>query len=317
MHPALLLSRRIRLRHLIVATTIAHQGSVREAGEVLHLTQPAVSRSLAELEEILGVRMFDRGPRGMSLTDAGDALMPHMQVVVSEVGSLTRHAEEIMSGGRGRVRVGTLLAAAADVLPTALLALARDYPEIRVEVSEGTPDRLYESLMSGHVDLVVGRVMPLAAMPGVDSERLYDDDVRVVCTPDHPRAAHAGSLGDLVNDAWVLPPTDTSLRGQIDEDFIRDCGRTPVGVIECVAAMPLRSLVLGGELLAVVPSGLFTDELERGALVALPMPVGGTPVAVGIVRRAGAELTASAAALVQSLRAVVVENRDTAGTDPT
>jgi len=305
--PASLLARRIRLRHLVVATTVARHGSVREASEVLHLTQPAASRSLAELEEILGVKMFDRGPKGMALTDAGAALIPHMHLVVSEMGSLTRHAEEIVSGGRGRVRVGTLLAAAADVLPTALVALTKAFPDIQIEVSEGTPDRLYESLMFGHVDLVVGRVMPLASMPGLESESLYDDDVRIVCTPEHPRSSHVGNLGDLVDDAWVLPPTETSLRSQIEEDFIRDCGRSPVAVIECVAAMPLRSLVLGGEHLAVVPSGLFADELERGTLVALPLPVGGAPVAVGIVRRAGAELTASAAALVDALRAVVAD----------
>jgi DNA-binding transcriptional LysR family regulator len=197
------------------------------------------------------------------------------------------------------------------VLPSALVALTRQFPEIQVEVSEGTPDRLYESLMFGHVDFVVGRVMPLASIPGVESERLYDDEVRVVCTPDHPRATHTGTLGELVDDAWVLPPSDTSLRGQIEEDFIRDCGRTPVSVIECVAALPLRSLVLRGELLAVVPSGIFTDELERGSLVALPMQVGGAPVAVGIVSRAGAEMTASAGALVDALRAAVADRPST------
>ncbi len=295
---------------MIVATTVAHHGSVREAGEVLHLTQPAASRSLAELEEILGVQLFERGPKGMTLTDAGSALIAHMHVVVSEVGSLARHAEEIVNGGRGKVRVGTLLAGAADVLPSALVALTRQFPEIQVEVSEGTPDRLYQSLMFGHVDFVVGRVMPLASMAGVESERLYDDEVRVVCTPGHPRASHTGTLGELVDDAWVLPPGDTSLRGQIEEDFIRDCGRTPVSVIECVAAMPLRSLVLGGELLGVVPSGIFTDELERGSLVALPIKVGGAPVAVGIVSRAGAELTSSAAGLVDALRGAVADRLD-------
>ena len=75
--------------------------------------------------------------------------------------------------------------------------------------------------------------------------------------------------------------------------------------------MPLRSLVLGGELLAVVPSGIFTDELERGSLVALPITLGGAPVAVGIVRRAGAELTSSAAALVDALRGAVADRLDT------
>jgi len=302
MHPAELSSLRVRIRHLIVATTVAHHGSIREASALLHLTQPAASRTLAELEELLGLKLFLRGPKGMVATEEGARLLPHMHLVVSEVGSLMRHAEEIVSGERGEVRVGTLLAGTADVLPTAILKLTEHFPDIRIVVVEGTPDRLYESLMSAQVDLVVGRVVPMAAMPGVVSERLYDDDVRVICTPDHPRAAHRGSLGELVDEAWILPPGDTSLRRQIEEAFISDGGRLPQRVIECVAALPLRPLVLGSQHLAMVPWGIFADELQRGALVALPLDVGGTSVPVGVITRAGAELPAGATALIQALR---------------
>ena len=287
---------------MVVAATIAHRGSIREASAVLHLTQPAMSRSLAELERILGVQLFERGPKGMTVTAAGAPLVAHMQLVTSEVGSLLRHADEIVDGGRGEVRVGTLLAGTADILPDAVFEVTRRFPGVGVAISEGTPDRLHEDLMSGQIDFVVGRVTPLASMPGVEVELLYDDDVHVVCTPSHPRSGHRGSLSALVDDAWILSPRDTSLRHQIETAFIRECGRAPVQVIECVAPVPLKALVLRGEHLAVVPSGIFVGELERDALVSLQVDIDGTSVPVGIITRSGGELPASAYALIGALR---------------
>ena len=302
MRPAELLSRQIRLRHMVVAATIAHRGSIREASAVLHLTQPAMSRSLAELERILGVQLFDRGPKGMTVTAAGAPLITHMQMVTSEVGSLLRHAEEIVGGGRGEVRVGTLLAGTADILPSAVFEVTRRLPDVQVEISEGTPDRLHENLMSGQVDFVIGRVTPLASMPGVEVEPLYDDDVQVVCTPSHARSGHRGRLADLVDDAWILPPRDTSLRQQIEAAFVRECSRTPSNVTVCVAPVPLRALVLRGEHLTVVPSGIFTDDFERDALVSLQVDIEGASVPVGIITRSGGELPASARTLMEALR---------------
>ena len=287
---------------MVVAATIANRGSIREASAVLHVTQPAMSRSLSELERILGVRLFDRGPKGMTVTAAGAPLITHMQIVTSEVGSLLRHAEEIVDGRGGEVRVGTLLAGTADILPSAVFEVVQRFPDVRVAISEGTPDRLHEDLMSGQVDFVAGRVTPLASMPGVDVEPLYDDDVQVVCTPGHPRSGHRGSLAELVDDTWILPPRDTSLRLQIEAAFIRACGRTPGNVTECVAAVPLRALVLRGRHLAVVPSGIFADDLERDTLVSLPVSIEGTSVPVGIITRSGGELPSSAHALIGALR---------------
>ena len=287
---------------MIVAATIAHHGSIRDASAVLHLTQPATSRTLAELERILGVRLFDRGPRGMALTADGSLLITHMHVVTSEVSSLIRHAEEVVDGGGGEARVGTLLAGSADVLPSAVLEVTSKFPRVRVVISEATPDRLHEDLMSGRVDFVVGRVTPLASMPGVHGEPLYDDEVRVVCAPSHARSGHRGQLSELVHDSWILPPRDTSLRQQIEAAFMRECAQTPQDIIECVAAVPLRALVLRGQHLAVVPAGVFAEELERDLLVLLPTTVEGTSVPVGIMTRSGAKLTSSAQALVNALR---------------
>lgn len=310
MHPGELLSSQIKLRHMIVASTIAQRGSIREASEALHLTQPAMSRTLAETERILGIRLFDRVPKGMTITEDGAALIARMQLVISEVGALLRHASEITEGGRGEVRVGTLLAGTADILPSALFEITSEYPDISVAVIEGTPDRLHEQLMSGQLDLAVGRVLPLASMPGVDVEPLYDDRVHVVCAPSHRRSRHHGALADLIDESWILPPRDTSLRQQIESAFVRECGRTLSRVVECVAPVPLRALVLRGEHLAVVPSGVFADDLERNVLVSLEMNIEGTEVPVGVITRSRSELPPSVVVLMEALRGAARARRE-------
>lgn len=302
MQAAELLASSLKLRQIIVVATIAQKGSIRETSAALHLTQPAISRTLAETEKTLGVRLFTRVPKGMTLTAEGQSLLAHMQIVVSEMASLLSNAKELVSGERGVVRVGTLLAGTADILPAALFEVTSSHPHIRVAVSEATPDRLHEDLMSGQIDLVVGRVSPIASLPGVEVEPLYEDEVHVVCSPNHFRANHQGSLAELIDEAWILPPQDTSLRQQIDAAFIRECRKTLGRVIECVAPVPLRALLARGQHLAVVPSGIFADDIERGALVSLNLNIEGTSVPVGIISRSGSELPKSALELVEALR---------------
>ena len=127
-----------------------------------------------------------------------------------------------------------------------------------------------------------------------------------VCAPSHAHSGHRGSLSELVDDAWILPPRDTSLRQQIEAAFVRGCGRTPEQVIECVAPVPLKAVVLRGEHLAVVPAGIFVEELESDALVSLQVNIEGTSVPVGIITRSGSELPSSAHALADALREAAI-----------
>jgi LysR family transcriptional regulator of gallate degradation len=146
----------------------------------------------------------------------------------------------------------------------------------------------------------------------VEVEVLHDDSVTVVAAADllgdgvaggpAGGVAEAGDLAELVDASWVLPTGDTSLRQQIDEAFVRQAGRVPRDVVECVAPMPTRRMVLEGRRLAVVPAGVFADDFERGDLVSLNIDIPGTSIPIGIITRAGADQPASVAKLVAALR---------------
>jgi DNA-binding transcriptional LysR family regulator len=301
-----LLSAPIRLRHVYVASAIADRGSVRDASELLYLTQPATSRTLRELEDALGVVLFDRTAKGMVATEAGRALAPHLQLIASEVGALLRHAAEIRSGEGGQVRVGTVLAGSGRLLPDAVMAVKKQDADVKVRIDEATPVALHDRLLRGELDLLVGRTLPIASLPGVEVEVLHDDSVNVVAGAGHP-LADGSELRDLVDEQWVLPPAETSLRQQVDAAFVRDAGRAPTDVVECVAPVPTRRMLIHGPRLGVVPAGVFVDDIDGGQLMRLPIDIAGTSVPVGIITRAGGDLPPSAHKLMDALRAVSLE----------
>ncbi len=309
MNLAHLMAGRLRLRHVYVATAIAKFGSVRAASEALHLTQPATSRTLRDLEAALEVKMFERTARGMALTADGTDLLPHLQFLVSEVSALERHAAELASGNGGDVRIGTLLAGSADVLPDAILELRREFPGIRLRIVEATPTALHLQLMLGEIDVILGRVEPLGSLPGVTVEPLFEDWVNIICSSDHPRSTGDCELSELVEESWVLPPAETSLRQQVDRAFIAASGTTPTDTVECVAPVPLRSILLRSQHLGVVPSGIFADDISSGVLVLVPVALEGTFVPVGLMTRTGGDLPASARSVIETIRSCAAGHR--------
>src|SRR5882757_1252449 len=170
-----LLDGRLKLRHLVLVATIAEQGSVVRAAESLRVTQPVVTRGLRELEAILGVELFDRGPRGVSPTVYGTAFLAHAQAVLTQVRQAGQHIAELREGQAGSVTVGTHLAGSNVLLPRAISRLKRARPGLRVIVREATPDVLVADLLVGRIDLTVGRLTSRDDGDRTDRIRLYHE----------------------------------------------------------------------------------------------------------------------------------------------
>ena len=135
-----LLNGRLKLRHLVLVVAIAEHGSVLRAAEHLHLAQPAVTRTLRELEQILGVELFVRGPRGVHTTLFGDAFLDHARTVLTELRRAEERIHGLAHGDAGTVTLGTLLAGSSVLLPKAIAALKASRPGITVIVQRGESD---------------------------------------------------------------------------------------------------------------------------------------------------------------------------------
>ncbi len=151
------MDRRIKFRHLEAFSAIARAGSLKQAAEQLHLTQPAMSKTLKELEGILGVSLMERGRAGIALTEQGGIFL---QFAEQSTAALRHGLRSVRAGGPAgsRLRIGGLPSVASTLLPAAVLAFVRDNPDTALELHEGTHEDMTGRLRSGRLDLVVGRL---------------------------------------------------------------------------------------------------------------------------------------------------------------
>lgn len=302
MEPPRLLDGRLKLRHLVLLDALAESGTVVGAAERLHVTQPVVTRALHELEDIVGVELFTRGARGITPTIFGLAFIDHARAVLAELRRAGRHVAELADADRGTVAVGTHLAGSNLLLPRAIAVLKSAHPQLTVVVHEATPDVLLAELMSGRVDLIVGRLTPRPGDERVTQIALHDEPIRLVTRAGHPTLDLLDpTLADLLAYPWILPVTETVLRHELEEIFLRENLPLPADRVECTSILTLRQLLLDTDVVAVLPM-LIAEEDDRLAM--LPTPLEPLQRTVGVTVPAERSLSPSASALLESLRGV-------------
>lgn len=294
-----LLDGRLKLRHLVLVQALEEHGSLVAAAAAMHVTQPVATRSLHDLEQILGVRLFERGPRGVTPTSFGLAFIEHARAVLAQVRLAGRHLDELADGTRGTVVVGSHLAGTSYLLPMAIRELKRQRPDVTVVVRESTPDQLRTELATGTLDLIVGRL----ARPQdeqTELEPLYGGLVYLIAGRQHPFAGRTGlTLADLAEIPWILPTAETDLRNELDRFFAREGQPIPRNLVETTSYLTIRQLLITTETVAVVPSGIVHAD---AALVALDLRVDVDPSPIGLVTARGRALSPATRALVAALR---------------
>lgn len=290
---------RLKLRHLTIVTAIARYGSVLGAAEALFLTQPVVSRALQELEGILGVRLFDRGPRGVTPTEFGRSFCERAMAVQAELRLATEHLNELADGRTGTLTIGTFVTASPLLLPNAILELRRQRPGLRVTVREGTVDDLLAGVLSGEIDAVAGRA-PRVGDDRLQYAELYREPTVIVAAVDHPALAEGAALGlaDLVAHPWVLPLPETDLRRELQDLFTR-AGAMPRDVVECSTAATVRQLLRHGEHLGILPFLVARNDPQLGIL---PTLLSAVSWSIGVTTLRTDTPTAATTALVEAFR---------------
>ena len=299
------LEARLKLKQLRLLVRAGEQHNILRAAQLLNMAQPAATKIIRDLESALGVSLFDRSSRGVTPTLYGEVIIKHSKLILAQL----RHAsEEIMSikeGTTGKVTVGTLLAAAPTLLPRSILKLKQERPNISFNVVEGTNDMLMPMLRVGDLDLVLGRLPEYREREGLAQEVLYYEPVSIVARRDHPLAARETlTLAELVNEEWILPPPQTSLRRQFDAGFRKAGLEPPVRAVESISILSNHTLLLESDMIGVMPYQVV--EAQHG-LVRLPINFKIAAGPVGITLRNNAELTPAAASFVDILRKVASE----------
>ncbi|NUO85476.1 MAG: LysR family transcriptional regulator, partial [Cupriavidus sp.] len=224
---------RLKTRQLLLLLAVADEGSIHRAAERLAMTQPAASKLLRELEELLSVPLFERLPRGMAPTAYGRAMIRHARAVV---GSLNQAREEVLAlkaGRLGHVAIGAITSPGVRLLPAAIARMKSRYAGLRVSVEIDNSNVLLDRLGQEKLDMVVARLFPEHDKGRLRYEPMAQEPVCAVVRPGHPMLGAPGlSLADAADAAWLIPPAGTVLRHRFELMFQRASLAPPVNVVE-------------------------------------------------------------------------------------
>lgn len=282
-----MLDRRIKLRHLQCFLEVARHGSMVRAADRLSVSQPAISKTIRELEETLEVELFDRSAREVSLTRAGATFLRYagasMTALMQGVDSLA----QARSSGEHPIRVGVLPTVAARVVPDAV-RLFKAGNRTLLSLDTGSNAVMLSQLRVGELDLVVGRLAEPEQMTGLSFAYLYSERVSFVVRPGHPLLGDGGFSLDRLRDYPVLYPIEGSIIRPYVDRFLIAAGLGAVpDRIETVSDAFGRVYVRETDAVWIISHGVVARDVAEGRVVELPVDTEDTLGPVGLTTRTG------------------------------
>ena len=297
-----LFSQRIRLRHLHTFVAVAQQGTLGRAAETLNLSQPALSKTLNELEQLTGTRLFERGRLGAQLTLVGEQFLTHAVKVLDALNTAGQALNRKEGLNNDVVRIGALPTAALGILPTVIGQFHKQQKDITLQVATMNNPMLLAGLKSGEIDIGIGRMSDPELMSGLNYELLFLESLKLVVRPGHPLLQETVTLSRVMEWPVVVSPKGTIPR-QNAETLLQSQGcKIPAGCIETLSASLSRQLTVDYDYIWFVPSGAVKDDLRRGLLTALPVPTQGAGEPIGILTRVDATFSSGAQTLLSAIR---------------
>ncbi|MDI4619690.1 LysR substrate-binding domain-containing protein [Salmonella enterica] len=297
-----LFSQRIRLRHLHTFVAVAQQGTLGRAAETLNLSQPALSKTLNELEQLTGTRLFERGRLGAQLTVPGEQFLTHAVKVLDALNTAGQALNRKEDASADVVRVGALPTAALGILPAAIGRFHQQQKSTSLQVATMNNTMLLAGLKSGEIDLGIGRMSDPELMGGLNYELLFLESLKLVVRPGHPLLQETITLSRVMEWPVVVSPKGTVPR-QNAEAMLQSQGcKMPAGCIETLSASLSRQLTVDYDYVWFVPSGAVKEDLRQATLVSLPVPTQSAGEPIGILTRVDIPLSTGAQMLIAAIR---------------
>jgi len=288
----------LNLRHLEAFVAIAKAGNFTRAARVLHVSQPALTVQIRELEQTLGVRLLDRNTRTVKLTRMGEQLSPVVERILREVEGVVHHAHDMAAGIRGSVSVAAIPSVCAMILPKIIAAFQRENTGISVSLRDVTSQKVLAMVKNEEVDFGIGSFADGDA--AIETTPLFTDHMRVVVTRESPLARQRTvRLKDLVNVPLILMDPQTSVRMLVDRAF-ESIGHFPAPAYEVTYMSSAVGMVRAGLGVAFLPSaGLEISEMS--GLASRPVNHPGLTRRIAAVQRAKRQLSPAAAKFLLEL----------------
>ncbi|MDS9466715.1 LysR family transcriptional regulator [Paracoccus sp. MBLB3053] len=268
-----LVSRGIKLRQLALLVAVERSGQLSLAAAMMNITQPAASRLLSDLERIVGAQLTRRHSRGVTLTAAGERLASRARSMLRDLDIAGREVRDIDRGKVGAVHLGSVSGPSLDLVLPIVRSLEQSEPHLRVHIDVSSSDRLAAELLSGRLDLYLGRVPDGTDATAFDLTPIGPEPLSLIVNSDHPLARlKRCELRDCLEYDWVMQPTGSMLRGAV-ERYLTDRGlgmpRTIIATasLTLTLAFVMRSQAVG--ILSTAAAELFSKESGEAPIRAL------------------------------------------------
>lgn len=293
----------IDARQLACLLTIAQHGSFSRAATHRRLSQPALSRTISQLERALGARVLERGRFGAKLNSLGTALVRHAEAIQVQLSRAREEAELYRDHVDGQLIVGVTPITAAELVPHAISRLIARRPNASIRIVELPFERGRAALKRGEIDVYVGPLQQLGESSDLLEETIFADPLCVVVSPKHPLASRRSiQLKELSHCSWALPIGSNALLRQLQALFLTASLPYPQAAVTTDSMLTLKGIVKYSNLITIFPRALVRLECVVGELHAIKLSNAGNSRIVGVALSPDRPMSPLAEHFIQSLR---------------
>ena len=295
----------LKTRQMALLMAIDEARNLHQAALATHMSQPAASKMLKDMEELFGVALFERLPRGMRPTIYGETLIRHVRMALDNLAQGQSAIATLQAGLSGQVNMGVILTPSMTLVPQAIAAAKTEAPHLSIGVEVGTSDVLVEQLKRGRLDFLIARIPAEEEDLKLVYEDLSEETECAVVRVGHPMLQRSGlTLQDLVASVWILSPRGSILRHQFDMLFRRHGLAAPSNVIETTAMAVIKALLQQTDFLHVMPVEVARYYVASGELSILPVELPCNMDSYGLIMRSDHVLSPGANLLLRHIRSV-------------
>ena len=295
---------KISSRQIALLNALGELGNLRKAAAAIHTTQPAASVLLQQLEERLGVQLFERLPRGMQPTLFGDVMIRYAQGALHEFEYAEAQLAELARGATGMVRIGTVMGPVPTPLTRGVLTFKAAHPKVRIALEVGTSDELTPALIRGDFDVVLGRLPDQLDGQSLDIQLFEQGErMRIIARPQHPLVHHNGlTLAELAPLTWILHPIGSPMRRQVENALQAAQLIEPLDIIETRSILATTSMLESSDMIAVVPNDVAQHYARYGMIAILPVELPLSMANLGLMTSKARPMSAAVKALLAFLK---------------
>ncbi|MDU8909753.1 LysR family transcriptional regulator [Aestuariicoccus sp. MJ-SS9] len=282
---------------------IGETGSYSAAARALGAAQPTVYRAARDLEDGLGLPLFEKAGSAVRLSRQGEALQQAARLMFAELEQATEEIATALGHGAARVRIGALPLARATILSEAIDSVQDGATQLRIYVDDGPFPELLQAVRTGALDILVGALRDPPPARDIRQETLFLDRLAIFCGPDHPLMQRGAiTPGDLHSFPWVLPRSGTPTRSYFERAFPSLAEAVGETLVETSSMVLVRQLLQSRHRLTLISRAQVVSETRRGLLFELPVALDDAPRAIGALYRADWYPTSGQAIFLQALR---------------